>query len=278
MIVGEDRSANDGKIGIGADEIVREMLDEAEKLIERGRVYLHRLVLCREGDAMLVIVNVWRILKVPIRARHIEGNLTEVGSRCFRNRAGVAFVIVAKNALWVARLRHLLCGGDGLGVLLGLGEIDGDVDVAVLGVSRPLEILCNSVASYIVGVAGELVEVVGCRLGRGLIELLELGNNAGGAVNEHAHDLGVEEVAIDHRVTLDESCLYRVVEKIVEYLTKRSSLLSVIGSIIVKGEKMQNSARNVGAVEGVDKSAVDGAINKLGYGSVNVHRILSFHN
>ena len=54
-----------------------------------------------------------------------------------------------------------LGGGDGLGILLGLGQIDGDVDFAVVGSILPAHILGNAVAADIVGIAGELVVPVG---------------------------------------------------------------------------------------------------------------------
>ena len=71
--------------------------------------------------------------------------------------AGVALVLHAQLALGVAGLRSILGGSDGLGVLLGFGQIDGDVQFAVLGCILPAHILCNAVAADIVGITAEFI-------------------------------------------------------------------------------------------------------------------------
>jgi endonuclease/exonuclease/phosphatase family metal-dependent hydrolase len=48
-------------------------------------------------------------------------------------------------------LGHTFGGGNGFGVLFGLGEVDGDVDLPVLGVGLPFQILLDTLGADIVG-------------------------------------------------------------------------------------------------------------------------------
>ena len=42
MVVRQNRAADNGQVGIGADKIMRELADEIEQLAEAGTVDLHR--------------------------------------------------------------------------------------------------------------------------------------------------------------------------------------------------------------------------------------------
>lgn len=55
--------------------------------------------------------------------------------------AGIADVVLAEHALGVTGLGLQLFQGDGLGVLFGLGQVDGDLQVAVAGGDFPLDVL-----------------------------------------------------------------------------------------------------------------------------------------
>src|SRR5699024_2034639 len=81
--------------------------------------------------------------------------------------AGVALVFGAELAARVVGGGQVPGGGDGARVLFGLGEVYGDVQLAVLRGGFPLDVLGDAVAADVVGVLAELVVPV-----RGLFRAL----------------------------------------------------------------------------------------------------------
>ena len=110
--------------------------------------------------------------------------------------AGVALVLRTQLALGVSALGRKLCGGNGLGVFFRLGQVDGDIQIAVLGLGDPLQIALDTVAADVVGVLTELVEPVSGGL-RALVfvPLLKVCAHNAGARGKHAHQLGVKQIA-----------------------------------------------------------------------------------
>ena len=136
-----------------------------QQLLKGGLVDLHGDVLGIEDDAVLVVVDVGAVLQAPVRTADLQGHDAVVGAGGMVHAACVAFILRAQLALGVAGLGSVLGGGDSLGILLGLGQIDGDVQLAILRCVLPAHILGNTVAADVVGVAGELVVPVGGLLG-----------------------------------------------------------------------------------------------------------------
>ena len=168
VVMREDRTADDGKIGIRAEEIVRELLNEIKLTDEGVAVDLHRHVLTGENDAVLVIIYVGRVLHEPLCTGKPCGNQAK---RLTGGTAGIAcitLILGAEQALWISALRQQLCGCNRTGILFGLGEVDGDVDRAVVSVGRPLHVLCHAIGTNVVAVAAELVKIVGRFHGRDL--------------------------------------------------------------------------------------------------------------
>ena len=71
MVVGENRAAHDGQVGIGAHKVVRKLGHKVQELAEAGAVDLHGRVLGVKDDAVLVVINVGRVLEVP--AAFVDG-------------------------------------------------------------------------------------------------------------------------------------------------------------------------------------------------------------
>ena len=120
MVVAENRAADNRQIGIGAEEIVREQRDEVEQLAESGAVDLHRGMLAVEGDAMLVVINIGRVLQIPLRIVDGNRNGAVILPRRRIQIACIALVFMAERTLRIGRLCRVACGGNRLWVLLGL--------------------------------------------------------------------------------------------------------------------------------------------------------------
>ena len=110
--------------------------------------------------------------------------------------ACIALVLGAELALGVGALGSQLGGGNGLGVLFRLREVDGDIQITVGGLGDPFQVPLDAVAADIIGVLTELIEPVG----RGLrafvfVAFLEIGAHDAGPRGQHTHEFGVEQVA-----------------------------------------------------------------------------------
>ena len=161
VVMAQDAAAHDGQVGIAAHEVVGEEGHEVQQLAEGGTLDLHGGVLAVEDDAVLVVVDVGAVLEIPRAVVDGQRDDAVVLAGGMVQPAGIALVLHAELALGVGALGGELCRRDGLGVLFGLREVDGDVKVAVRGLGDPLEVPLDAVAADVVGVLTELVEPVG---------------------------------------------------------------------------------------------------------------------
>ena len=65
MVMTQNRTAHNGKVGIGPEEIVGEELDKIKQLCKCVPVDLHGDMLTVEDDAVFIIINVRRVLESP---------------------------------------------------------------------------------------------------------------------------------------------------------------------------------------------------------------------
>ena len=156
-----------------------------------------------EDDAVLVVIDVRGILQIPAAAVQLKGDDAVVLPGGMVHAARVALVFRAQGAFGIAGLRRELGCGDGARVLLGLGEVDGDVQLAVFAGVGPLFVLRDAVAADVVGVLAEAVEPVGRLLRGDLVERMEAGADLVRPGRQHAHELRVEQIAGDLIIRAD---------------------------------------------------------------------------
>ena len=196
VVVAQDAATHDGQISVAAHKVVGEQAHKIQQLAEGCTLDLHGGVLVVEHDAVLVIVNVGAVLQVPRAVVDGQRDDAVVLTRGVVHTACVALVLHAQLALGVSALGCKLCGGNGLGVLFRLGQVDGNIQIAVLGLGHPLQVALDAVAADVVGVLTELVKPVGGGLRTFvLVPLLKVCAHDAGARGQHAHQLGVEQVA-----------------------------------------------------------------------------------
>ena len=250
MVVREDRAPDDGKIGVRADEIVRETRNEAEQFRKGRTVDLHRLVFFRERDAMLVVVDVGRILQIPAASVHVERDLAQVLSCGLGFVAGVALVFVAEQALRIAALGQEFRRRDRLRILLGFGEVDRELDLAVARIHRPAKVAFDAVAPDVVGVAGEFIEPIGRLFRIFRRERFKAGDHLRRTGRQDPHQRRVEKIAVGHGVGGDQPGFYGVIAQPRKDLGKFR--VARLGKPPVErdGELVGELIREVDAVEG----------------------------
>ena len=176
VVVRQDRAAHDGQVGVGANEIVREQVHKVEQTGQALAVDVHRTMLGAHGNAVLVKVRVRAVLEAPALAIKLNGNNAQIlaggvsAAVGCGGASGIALVFDAELAggILLARVLGCTCHSDISRVLLGLGQVDGNLQVAPVGWGVPFDVARDGGTAHVAGVAAQAVEPVG--RGAGLVD------------------------------------------------------------------------------------------------------------
>ena len=171
-----------------------EGLHKVQQLLKGRPVDLHGHMPGIEHDAVLVVVNVGRILEAPVLPADGNGNDPMIGPGRMVHPPGIALVLPAQLALGISGLRGVLGRGYGSGILLRLAQIDGDVHLTVGAVVLPAHILRNPIAADVVGITAEPIVPLGGRLRALGVPFPEGADDLPGHGRDCAHNPGVENV------------------------------------------------------------------------------------
>ena len=102
MIVRKYRTADDRKIRVRSDRIMRKRLYKIEQFCKCIFIDLHRRMLFVEHDAVLVVVNIRAVLKeILLPAQHDRDDAVVLPCR-MRKRSGIAFILCAQQTERIA--------------------------------------------------------------------------------------------------------------------------------------------------------------------------------
>ena len=90
---------------------------------------------------VLIIINIRRILKEPLTVVDRHRNNAVVAACRMIQPPCIALIFPAEQTLWIGCLLRELCRRDRLRILLRLGQINRDVQIAILRRSQPFAIL-----------------------------------------------------------------------------------------------------------------------------------------
>ena len=96
-------TAHDRKIGIGADKVMRELPHKVKQPRESLFVYFHGNVSAVEDNAVLIVIDIGRILEKPAFCAEIERNNAVVRPARMTYPAGIALVFKAELAAAISR-------------------------------------------------------------------------------------------------------------------------------------------------------------------------------
>ena len=169
VVVRKNRAAHDGQVGVGANKVVREQVDKVEQTGQTLAVHVHRAMLGAHGNAVLVKVRVRAVLETPALAVELDGDNAQIlaggvsAAVGCGGASGIALVFDAELAggILLARVLGRTCRGDIARVLLGLGQVDGDLKIAPVGGGAPFDVARDGGAAHVAGVAAQAVEPVG---------------------------------------------------------------------------------------------------------------------
>ena len=123
MIVAQNRPAYNRQIGVGAEEIVREERDEIQQFAESRAVDFHWRVLAVKRDAVFVIIDIRRVLKVPLRMVDRDRNDTVILPRGGIQMSSIAFILAAERAFRIRAFLALRAAAIAFGSFSGLERL-----------------------------------------------------------------------------------------------------------------------------------------------------------
>ena len=196
MVVREYGAAHDRQIGVRAEHVVRKLIHEIALAHERIAADAHGRVLRVEYDAVLVVIQIRRILQKPLLSAQRQRNHAVILARREADAARVAGILAAEHAFGIAGLLRVLRGGDVARVLFGLGEIDRDFQPARGRFLKEARVFGDAVHADVVRIAACLIEAAHrCGGTVGLQGGEEACARFGGRGRERAHQLCREQVA-----------------------------------------------------------------------------------
>ena len=171
-----------------------------KELCKSGFVNDHWCVLCVEKNAVLIVINIGRILEAPLLAADGHRDNAVILSCGVIESACIAYIFGTQQTLRISALLCILCGGNSLRVFFGLGEIYCYIKLAVFRNGFPFDVLLYSVAADIIGVTAHFIVNVRCLAGRLSIILPEFVDDLRGTGSETSHKLCVKKVTVCNAV------------------------------------------------------------------------------
>ena len=269
MLMAQDTAAHNGQVRIASDEVMGEDRNKVQQLLKCCLIDLHGCMLCIERDAMLIVVDVGTVLQVPGLSADGDGNNAMVLPCGMVHPACVAFILHTQLALGVSRLGRSLRCGDGLGVLLRLTQIDGNIQVTILGGCLPPHILLDPVAADVIRILRELIEPVGGSLGVLLIQGSKPASHLPGCRSQDTHQFGIVQVTTGGIIGNDASIHCVIHKALQDYFQSHGASFRRFKAIQLLGSKQL--VYNKRLVAGLDQFLVETILNQSGNVRIHIH-------
>ena len=170
----QNGAPHNGEVGIGSDGIMREHHDKFQKTDERSAVNQHRSVLSGEHDAVLVIIDIRRILQIPsFRSQGQWNQAKSLPGRMIRSPR-ISLILRTEQTLRVGCTSTVLSRRDRLRIFFRLGQVDRHIQVPVFGRNDPLLVLCDPLRPDVIRISCQPVKII-CGILRIVLILLPEG-------------------------------------------------------------------------------------------------------
>ena len=216
----QNAAADNRKVCITTNKIVREDGNKVQQFLKGGLVDFHRCMLRVECDAMLVIVNIGTVLHKPRFTADRNGNNPVILSCRMIHAAFIAFILHAKQALGITGLRCSFCCCNCLGILFGFTQIDGNIQIAILGSGLPANIFLNAITPDVIRVLRELIEPVCSSLRILRIQFLELIADLTRRRCKNTHQFGIVQISACD-IIRNDTFIHCIVQQTLQNLVQR---------------------------------------------------------
>ena len=234
VAVAQDAAADNGQICVGAAGVMGELRHKIKDFRQRLAIHLHGLVAFMQHNAMLVEIGVGAVLQIELLTCQLDGyNAVGLAGREV-DAPGVADVFLAQHTGGVAALGLQTLQRNGLGVFFGLGQVDGDFQLAVGGFGVPLDVLGNLRGADIVGHHAQVIEPIGGNLGAlFVVKLFKLFADLALARHQGAHQAGFKVDAVLIHAAVQKSLLGRKLDHLVQQ--RRRGFGVFLGQLFLAG-------------------------------------------
>ena len=123
-----------------------------KQLYKCSFINLHRRMLFVKNNAMLIIINIRRILKIIVSISQFYRNYSVVLSRRMRNMSCISLIFFTKKALRILILFRCCRFCYVSEVLFRLRQIYRNINLSILGICGPFFILFDSVPSDVISI------------------------------------------------------------------------------------------------------------------------------
>ena len=186
---------------------MRELFYKIKQFGKCRPVDLHRNMLSVKYDAVLIVIYIRRILESPFSSVDSDGDDPVVLSGRMIQTSGIAFILHTELTLGIAVVLRIFGRGNSLWILLRLGQVDGNVDLAIWRIHLPLHVLLHPVAADVVTVPAEFI-IICCRLLRRMsIVLPEFLLYLGRSWKQAVHQFCIKQISVSDAV-LDDASLH----------------------------------------------------------------------
>ncbi len=223
---------------------MRKLLYKVKQLAEGVVLNLHGNMLRVEHDTMLIIIYIRRILKSPLAAVYGHGNDPVVLSRRMIYPSRITFILPTKQTFRITALLCILCRRNRFRIFFRFGEVDGDIQIAVLCRGHPLLILLNAVAPDIIRILTQLIKIIRGFFGISPIFFPECPDDLARSRRKQSHDLCIKEIAVHHTVFRHQAFFIGVIHHLSKNCFQFSAFhcdICVIFFQIIQTEKLQQA-------------------------------------
>ena len=161
---------------------------------------------------MFIIIHVRRVLEPPSAAVYGHRDNPVILSGRMVDPSCITFILHAQKAFGITALLRIFGCRNGFRIFLRLGEIDGDIQISILGRRNPFLILFDTVTSDIIRILTQLVEIIGSQLGIFLIFILKLPDHFARSRHQHTHNLCVKKIPVYHAILRKDTLLIGIIQ------------------------------------------------------------------
>ena len=142
-----------------------ELFHKIQQLTKCPMLYFHRHMLAVKYDAVFIIIDIRGILHIPVTVLNRNRHYTMVLAGRMVQPATIPHIFPAQQTFWITALFCRPGRRNGSGILLRLGQVDCNIQPAILRVSRPFHISGNPVTADIIRVLAEFIIKIRCLSG-----------------------------------------------------------------------------------------------------------------
>ena len=163
----------------------------------------------------------------------------------------IAFIFHTKQTFRIAALFRVFRCRNRFWVFLRLWQIDGNIQIPILGIRCPFLVFLNPVSSDIIRILAELVIKIRCLFRSLLIQTPKFADYFAWPWHKHTHNLRIEQIPVNNAVLFHNPFFYGIIHHPSKHFFQffhRSFLHSIAILYFVQTKKFQQSVYRINLI------------------------------